>query len=481
MNIIIAGGGTAGWIAAYFINNAQPNMHNITVIESSQIGIVGAGEAAAGSLFELLDGGFFNKKIPIQDFINSTDATTKMGIRHTNWAGKNESYFAPIDLSPTTQKNIDYIFNYVLHKYGPSKIHLASRLGIRYENNQFDRGNGLHFDGHKVGKFFKEHTIGKNVSVIDAKILKVNIGADGRIESLFLDNDQTIEGDLFIDCTGFRRVLISETDAKWKSVSDVLTVNSAMPFIEPYADNNNFIPETGATALSSGWMFDIPLKTRRGMGYIYDNNFISDDDAKPELEKKIGHEVEPIKIIRFDTGYFEKSWNKNVLSLGLASSFLEPLEATSIHNTIAQLHVFVNHFFNGHLQSINNELSQQMYNKLISRLNETSIDFISLHYQGKRNDSEFWQNIYHNNLATDTVKEIVNVCQYRIPTIAIYDGVIRSYGIPLAKWNMVGLGLINEEQALTELMMSDTLDIAKTEYDIFRNTVLSKMQILKST
>lgn len=481
MKIVIAGGGTAGWLASYFISGAQTGMHDITVIESSDIGVIGTGEAASGAMFELLTGGFFNKKISVEEFKNKTDATYKLGIRHNNWKEQGHSYFAPIDLSPTASYNVDYIFNYGLHHFGSEKFYLASKLGLRYDNEIYNLGSGLHFDGHKVGKFFKEKSETLGVTTIDATISDVSLNESGNVDYVLLDSGQKIYADIFIDCTGFRKVIISKTDSKWVSCKSVLTVDRAMPFIVQYSENEKIMPETTATALSSGWMFDIPLKSRRGKGYIYNSDFISDEEAKLEIEKTVGHEIEPIKIIKFDAGYLDKSWNKNVLALGLSSSFLEPLESTSIHNTIAMLNVFVNQFLCNDNSFINDITKQKLYNDIFVNLNELSVDFISLHYQGGRTDSDFWKNITLNNIMSDSAKEIISVSKNRIPHFQIYRGVSGSYGVNLAKWNLAGLGIITPEQAKQELVMSGTMDIAEKEFELFKKNVLSTNKVYKTT
>jgi tryptophan halogenase len=323
MKIIIGGGGTAGWIAAYFIAKAQPNMHDISVIESSKIGIIGAGEGSTGSMIDLLNGHFFDFKVDINDFISKTDATFKMGIRHENWSPTMDSYFAPLDASPTGYTLDDYIFKYVLKNYDRKKIHLASEIGIKYENNDWQTPYALHFDGHKVGKYFKSLCTEDGVEFIDSVVNDINLDYEGNIQELVLE-DRTLTGDFFIDCTGFSRILMNKLNVKWKSYDDILSLNTAMPFLMEYRPGEKIIPETKATALSAGWMWNIPLTTRRGCGYVFDNRYITKDDAKKEVESYLGREIKPIKWIEFTSGHSEIFWKKNVLCLGLSSSFVEP-------------------------------------------------------------------------------------------------------------------------------------------------------------
>jgi hypothetical protein len=182
MNIVIVGGGTAGWLAAYIIAKSQPNKHKIIVIESSKIGVIGAGEVSTGLFYDILMGKYFDPGTTLEDFAANTDCTRKMGIRHVNWKGDGTSYFAPVDGSPTQTMSPDIIFNYVLSKFGSEKIHLASYIGQSYEIERMPPyGGALHFDGNKVGKYLKSLVIGDFVSCIDSIVKKVNINSSGNI------------------------------------------------------------------------------------------------------------------------------------------------------------------------------------------------------------------------------------------------------------------------------------------------------------
>ncbi len=472
MKITIVGGGTAGWIAAFFIANAQPRKHEIYMVESSKIGIIGAGEGSTGSFIDLLSGGFFEYKCDIEKFIQETDATPKMGIKHTNWSIDGSSYYAPLDASPTGFTPNDYIFKHVFSTYGKEKMHLASRIGINFERKTY--GNyAFHFDGHKVGKFFKNECQKHNVKIYDSVVKNVNIDNNGDIKSIVLEDNYELESDLFIDCTGFSKVLMSRVGASWVSKKDVLPMNTAMPFLLNYSkkEKEKIVPVTGATALSSGWMWDIPLSTRRGCGYVFDKNFISVDDAKKEIEQHIGKEIQPIKIIDFDSGYSSYFWKNNVICLGLASSFVEPLEATSIHNTIIQICIFVNEFLDTTKETTNVSIKQKIYNKRITFLNELTVDFISLHYQGGKEDTEFWKHIKNDKVITELAASILEQAKYKIPGYTTMEGMFGSFSIPLANWNLAGMGLISKEQAEKELRRDSKLLYAYNKYNQFYESV----------
>lgn len=479
MNIVIVGGGTAGWIAAYFILKSQPGAHNVSVIESSTIGIIGAGEGSTGALLDLFNGTWFDYRIDIDDFMKKTDATKKMGIRHTNWSKDQFSYFAPLDVSPTGFDLNDYIFKYVLSEYGREKIHIASKIGIEYENKDYSNYYAFHFDAHKVGKYFKEICLSDNAEVLDETITDIVLDQEnGFIKHLISSNGTQIDGDLFIDCTGFSRILMKKLGVDWVSYRDVLPVNTAMPFIVDYRDGEEILPETKATALSSGWMWDIPLTTRRGCGYVFDDTCITHEEAKTEIEDYLGFEITPIKFIKFDSGHSEYFWRKNAVSLGLSSSFVEPLEATSIHNTIVQVALLVNEFLTVDKNAMFTQENEDAYNQRITKLNKLTVDFISMHYQGGRDDTVFWKKIKENKIITENASNIVKRLPTAIPCAAMLDGMYGSFSMPLANWIFAGLGLITDDQAYKDLCSRSNLDLSKKRFDSFYRDISTQKKYI---
>jgi tryptophan halogenase len=474
MKIVIVGGGTAGWLTAFYICKAQPGIHNITVIESSKIGIIGAGEGSTGSMIDLLSGKFFDYAVDIDDFMKKTDSTYKMGIRHQNWSSTVQEYFAPLDVTPTGFTLDDYIFKYGLYKNGNDKIHLCSKIGIEYEMKKYS-AYALHFDGHKVGNYFKTLCIADGVTCIDTEISDVT-EINESIENIITNNQEKINGDFFIDCTGFSRILMKKIGVGWESYADILSVNTAMPFILKYDENEKIIPETKATALSSGWMWNIPLTTRRGCGYVFDNRYISKEDAKEEVENYLQRQITPIKWIEFDSGHSKEFWKNNVLCLGLASSFVEPLEATSIHNTIVQVAMFVDEFLEKTKDSTITGLSQKTYNERVKFLNQLTIDFISLHYQGGREDTPFWSNIKKKNKCTNYAKKIISLTNNHIPGMIIHEGMYGSFSLPLVNWNLAGMGLLKQKDAYQDLVKKNKLKLAEKHYNHFYKSITNFSQ-----
>lgn len=470
MKIVIAGGGTAGWLSAFIFVQAHPGKHEITVIESSQVGIIGVGEASSGLILDLLSGYMFDKKeIDMLDFISKTDATPKYALNHINWAKNKGSYFAPISGSGTATKTPDYLFNYVLSEFGAQKAYLCSEIGQAYEANSLPPTNnmGVHFDGFKVGNYIKNYLI-KNYTVkhVDSVIKDVTIESNGNVKNIILENGNAVGGDFFVDCTGFKRVLANKLNIKWESYKKYLPADRAMPFLVQYGENKKIKPMLEAEALSSGWMWRTPLSSRRGCGYVYNSDFMSDDDALKESEKIIGHSITPIKYIKYDSGRVQEMWKNNCLIVGLASSFLEPLESTSIHATISQVYTFCLEYLTDKVETTVTDVNINVYNKKSTALYENLLDFTSLHYQGGRDDSPFWRHIKEDKIVTPAAADYIERAKYKIPSDLHFSDM--PWGANhLWKWSLAGLNLIDKDMAKKELLMSNSFGFAEEQYKLF--------------
>lgn len=470
MKIVVAGGGTAGWITAYIIDEAQPGKHDITVIESSSIGIIGAGEGSTGLLYDLVSGHFFGRNDlgNIIDFLEETDSTPKFGIYHQNWSkSSGEGYFAPLDYSPTGEYAPDPMFNYVLSKFGPKKAHLASYMGQSYESNKFpNTGFGFHFNAYKVGQFFKKRLESrKNVTVVDAVINEVNLDEKRDISSVSLDSSQEIHGDLFFDCTGFARVLMSKLDNPWVSYKENLIADRAMPFILDYTESSRkeTKPYTTAHAQSAGWMWDIPLQNRRGCGYVYSSDFLTEDEAQQEIENYVGQPIEPIKHLKFDAGRSDRLWVNNCVASGLSAVFMEPLEATSIHTTIYQMLNFVMDYLTPEKKTTMTRANAQSFNEKFMIFNDSVRDFLNLHYQGGRNDSEFWKYLSTGATMTPFVEEVIDRAKNKLPSHTQYE---HRWGTNTSLWNWIicGLEFVNPDAAARELSTFSKEEEASSMY-----------------
>jgi tryptophan halogenase len=461
MRICIIGGGTAGWLAALYINRRQPS-HVVTVIESSRIPIIGAGEGSTGTFADLIHN---HLGIDLEDFMLKTGATQKMGIRFDNWKGDGRQFIGPIDNTHTCNINVPWdtqLMHHCLHGPGREKAHLSTICGSladrslssanRY-TSEIAQCSSYHFDGHRVGQYFKEVAVGRGVGVIDSEYLHCVKDEQGFITSVKLVNQQIIEADLWIDATGFARVLGNEVDAGWHSYSDSLSCNRAMPFLLPHSEV--IAPLTEAQALSSGWMWRIPTQERRGCGYVYDSNFLSDDQALQELEQTLGRSVDPIRVIKFDPGRTERSFCKNVISIGLAGSFLEPLQATSIHGTLVQLDYMMTFWLRDHGGPVS-EQQNNMINQKINQMVDHFADLIQLHYRSGRSDTEFWKYQQTDIALRPQLEYIKDVSKHRWPNYYDWNtgyGII-GYGVfiyPMLEYDWINFDnvkIVNEKTKL---------------------------------
>lgn len=426
MNIVVVGGGTAGWLAALIISKVKPE-HTVTVIESSAIGIVGAGEGSTGLLVSILKNEMWDFGCNLMEFLQETGATLKYGIHHKDWKTIGESYMGPIGGTPSTENVVDYIFAYY-HSTDPANVHLSSIIGQKLHRGisnfnkktmSFDTiGTALHFDAHEVGKYFKKVAMKTlKVSVMDDEVIDANLNSEtGNILSLLLKTGKVIQGDFFVDASGFQQVLVKKLEVRWISYQKNLPVNSAMPFVLPYEENEYPQLWTTAWAQSSGWMWQIPNQQRKGCGYVFDDNFITADQAQAEIEITLGRPIDPIRVLKFDTGRLQNAWEKNCLSIGLAAAFAEPLEATSIHTTVAQLITFVLEFLKPNIQDTLNSGSRNSYNRRTAKLYDTTKEFLIAHYMGGRTDSEFWKHVSSGATKTEFVDDLLTMCKTQLPS-----------------------------------------------------------------
>ncbi len=458
MKIVIVGGGTAGWLAAatFAVSDVMRKKAgletklDITVLESDSIPIIGAGEGSTGVFSS-----FISKKLePLGvneiDFLYKTDATLKLGIKFKDWKHLNHTYLSPIQPTNTTMMNIDMEL-LSCHAFG--KYHNSVPAGYLMDNGYscYKKNKGLlpinayHFDAHAVGKYFKDICMQHGVKNIKGTINQINIDKEnGFVKSVSIkENTSKIDADFWIDASGFARILTNNIDSGWVSYKDQLPTNSAIPYLYPHDDN--VLPETLAWAQPNGWMWQIPTQERYGCGYVYSDMFTNYDKALDELIQNTGRKIEPLRNIKFEAGRVEKFWNKNVLTIGLSSGFLEPLQATSIHSTIIQLDLFAYHYFNSNLQNIDFKTSPKVYNDAIGKMWDDFRDLLQIHYVTEREDTEFWKYCKYELEKTEKVKHILEVCKKRAPSawdFDIYHGAA-TWGVWC--WTVLGLDLVTKE------------------------------------
>lgn len=390
--IVIVGGGTAGWAAAAALSNTVKDIVDIILVESDEIGTIGVGEATIPPMrnFNGIAG------IDEREFLSIASGSFKLGIKFENWYQKDHEYFHAFGSLGKASWMAG--FQHVLfHAEAQGiKIDLADYfLELRAAKNNkcyFDEKNPLsyayHLDATAYAKWLRNVCIKRGVTRVEGKVREVlQHPENGFISSLALESGQVVEGDFFIDCTGFRALLIEKTlQTGFEDWSHWLPVDRA--WAVQIDENKEPAPYTTSSARSAGWQWHIPLQHRTGTGMVYCSKYISDEDARAELIANLqGTMVNEPRNIKFETGRRKQQWNKNVLSLGLSSGFLEPLESTSIYLMMIGITRFIQQFpYFGVNQS-----QVDYYNKIAKEEFESIRDFIILHYKlTDREDTPFW-------------------------------------------------------------------------------------------
>ena len=398
--VVIVGGGTAGWMTAALLAQALGPQLDIRLIESSEIGIVGVGEATIPQIRHI------NRFLGIDEdeLLRAVHGTYKLGVQLNDFGRLGDSYlhaFGDIGLPPglapfhhywlrSRRENPDApdLWAHSLNaaaaaenRFAPLETVPDSPIGgIRY---------AYHFDASRYAQYLRERIAPGAVRRTEGKVVNVHLRAgDGFIESLQLDNGEIVEGDFFIDCSGFRGLLIEgalntgyENWQHWLPCDRALAVASA--------PGGPMRPYTQASARTAGWQWRIPLRHRVGNGHVYCSRFISDDEAAAQLLANLETEAlgDP-RPLRFVTGMRRQAWNRNCLALGLAAGFMEPLESTSIHLVQSGISRLLAMFPDRHCER---QLVDE-YNRQTRFEYERVRDFLILHYKAtERTDTPFWQ------------------------------------------------------------------------------------------
>ncbi len=397
-HIVIVGGGTAGWMTAAALGHAVRNGTRVSLIESEEIGTVGVGEATI-PLLKL-----FNSFLGIDelDFIRQTKASFKLGIQFNDWTEIGHTYIHPFG-TYGHELGVSDFHHYWLKAHAAGKgarlddyslnvlMSEASRFNLPSSDLKSPLstlGYAYHFDASLFARYLRSYAEARGVKRIEGKITQVQQNPEtGFITGVALETGQSVHGDFFVDCSGFRGLLIEGAlKTGYEDWTSLLPCNRAVAV--PCENTPTLTPYTRSTARNSGWQWRIPLQHRAGNGYVYSSNHISDDEAISTLMNNLdGKPLADPRIVRFLTGRRKRVWNKNCVAIGLSAGFLEPLESTSIHliqKAVTKLVLAMpTKTFPQTLIDEFNRQSQFEY--------EDVRDFLVLHYKAtRRNDSEFW-------------------------------------------------------------------------------------------
>ncbi|MCO4797696.1 MAG: tryptophan 7-halogenase [Colwelliaceae bacterium] len=398
-NVVIVGGGTAGWVTAALMVKVLGKTINITLIESDKIGTIGVGEATIPPIIP------FNNALGLDEkaFLKATKGTLKLGIEFENWKQKGDKYMHAFGGVGKNFPFCDFYHFWVKSQqlgyeseFGDFSLNYQASKKNKFEKLNRIEGTNLsgieyayHFDAGLYAKFLRSFCEPLGVKRIEGIINKVSVDPDnGNIKSVTLDDGNKISGDLFIDCTGLKALLIEETlSTGYDDWSHWLPCDRAMAL--PCEATSPILPYTRSIAHDAGWQWRIPLQHRTGNGIVYSSKYMSDEEAKAVLMSNIdGKPLGEPKVIPFRTGRRRKQWNKNVVAIGLSSGFFEPLESTNIHliqTAATRLLKFFPH--HGIKYEEVNEFNRQSQIE-----SERMRDFIILHYkQNQRDDTDFWR------------------------------------------------------------------------------------------
>ncbi len=411
--IVIVGGGTAGWMAAAACSKMlQGSEYTIEVVESDEIGTVGVGEATIPPIL------LFNRTLGIDEieFIKATQASFKLGIEFVDWTRLDHSYIHPFGTYGVEMHGIHFHHFWLRHRASGGELShdcfnsstMAARAGRFARPMPTDRSPlpplayAYHFDAGLYARFLRRYAEARGTRRHEGRIVDVRLRSeDGFIEAVVLSDQRKIEGDLFIDCSGFRGLLIEQTlKAGYEDWSRWLPCDRAMAV--PCERLATTTPYTRSTAREAGWQWRIPLQHRIGNGYVYCSEYLSDDEAARLLLTRLdGTPRADPRPLRFIAGRRKEVWKKNCVALGLASGFLEPLESTSIHliqTSVARLLLM----FPGERFD---PATIFKYNELARVEMEEIRDFLLLHYKAtERTDTAFWQHCRSLPL-TDSLKQ----------------------------------------------------------------------------
>ncbi len=400
-HIVIAGGGTAGWMTAAYLARWLDGVDiRVTLVESELIGTVGVGEATVPGIRQFIK----HLEVKESEFIKATNATFKLGIHFEGWAAPEQSFFHPfagygVDLEDRPFYKSWWSAKAQGYRAELDEFCLCTQLAKagKFAQPSFDSASRLawynyayHFDASLFAKYLRGYAEQRQVKRVEGKISQVHLNPDsGCIQSLELESGVCVEGDLFVDCSGFNALLIEKAlGVAYEDWSHWLPCDSALAV----QTRSNIAPDpfTRSIARSAGWQWHIPLQHRAGNGYVYSSQHVTHDQARHELLSNLrGEPVTDPRLIRFTTGIRTEFWHKNCVAIGLSSGFLEPLESTSISLIQTGINKLAGFLVNFEIQAKHvaeaNRLNRLEYERIR--------DFIILHYALNGRSEPLWQQV----------------------------------------------------------------------------------------
>lgn len=453
-NIVIVGGGSAGFITATTLIRLFPNK-KITLIESPNIPISGVGESTTGQFRSWLA----MVGIKDSDFMKQCNSVYKLGIRFTDFYKKDSTYFDyPFgNINTKIDSNIWHIKKYInkdtdVSDYAESFFTNAlmmkhNKIVKKCDGFDYKYDTGYQIDAVKFANWLRDNIcIPEKVNYIKSEVRKIKSNDIG-IEYLELDNGDCITGDLFIDCTGFKSLLLGKTlEEEFISYNDMLPNNTAWTTHIDYTNKESeLVSYTNCTAIDNGWVWNTPLWENIGTGYVYSDKYVDDETALDEFKKHLNsnnYETESLsfKNIKFKTGTYKRLFVKNVVAIGLSSGFIEPLES----NGLLAIHEYLLYLIMLMKRDDISQWDKDTFNYACGRFFKTWSEFVALHFTlSLRDDTDYWKHIKDNSIINESNQESLSLVMYNkifenryIPTRGLH------FILTGMNWNPIDLDVI---------------------------------------
>ncbi len=465
--VVVVGGGSAGWIAAARIaarNGTGPDAVRVVLVESSAIGIIGVGEGTWPTMRNTL------RKVGISEtsFIRDCDAAFKQGAKFVRWTDGTDAdgYYHPLNPPQgATQINLSGHW-----QQRQQDAPMAFADSVDFQPALCEAGlapkaittpeygavanYAYHLDAGKFATLMRDHAVGElGVEHIIDDVIGVRMADNGDIAGLDLKQRGALDGDLFVDCTGFAALLIGGVyDSKFRDCSDVLFADHALAMQVPYPDEDSPIAcHTISTAQSAGWVWDIGLWTRRGVGHVYSSSHISHDQAEAELRAYIGPQADTLtaRRIAIRAGHRETFWSHNCVAVGLSAGFLEPLEASALMLVETAVDCIADRL--PRTRPVMATMARQ-FNAAFTHHWERIIEFLKLHYLlTKRTDSGFWRDVVRPESVPEGLREKLEMWRYHPPTAQDFPHQPEVFSWPSYQYVLHGMDFANNHARLAEL------------------------------
>lgn len=462
--VVIVGGGTAGWITAGSIAAKHRNLPEhqaleVVLVESPNVPIVGVGEGT----WPTMRGTLRSMGIRETDFIKECDATFKQGAKFAKWVtgAKDDAYYHPLVLPQGfMQGNTAYDWlegsreqsfaDAVCAQGKVCEEHLAPKA-ITTPEYEGQLNYAYHLNAGKFSSFIQKNAVEKlGVTHIYADMTEVEMDEQGYVAAIKTEQVGRIEGDLFVDCTGFRSLLLGDAmGVDFQSCNDVLFIDNALAVQCPYPEENSEIAShTISTAQDAGWIWDIGLSTRRGVGHVYSSRHTSKQNAEQNLAvyvSNLGANIDDLEVrhIPINSGHRKQFWKKNVVGVGLSAGFLEPLEASAIVLVEMAAKIITDQM---PINRVAMKIVERRFNDVFHYRWQRIIDFLKLHYCiSKREDHQFWIDNKDPDTIPDSLQELLELWKYQAPWDS--DFVHRDEVFPSASYQYVLYGMGFETQS----------------------------------